>query len=171
MKRIASIAFIIIGIIAIILAFSTFDQDVGYKENNKSYGGDAYTGIQNAAAETANNVHHLAEAFVFGVGSILLVTGGALLATGWYLLANENDANGKASLSSKYTSTTSSSSPTYSAWNSTPSTPTYSAPTHAAPTYTPSAPQPVSQTWYCPACGQENSINYGQCKKCGQYRS
>ena len=49
MKRILSIAFVIIGILAIIFAFSAYDLETGYKESNEKYGGDAYTGIQNAA--------------------------------------------------------------------------------------------------------------------------
>lgn len=32
------------------------------------------------------------------------------------------------------------------------------------------APEDDSKRWFCTNCGAENSINYGQCKKCGTYR-
>ena len=40
---------IVLGILSLVLAFVLFDQSVGYTEGSYSYGGDAYTGIQNAA--------------------------------------------------------------------------------------------------------------------------
>ena len=46
------------------------------------YGGDAYTGIQHAAAETGQNVRDLARINRFGFGSILLIGGLALIAFG-----------------------------------------------------------------------------------------
>ena len=50
-------------------------QDVGYWEASISYGGDAYTGIQNAAAQTANNVQDLAEIAAMGFGFLLISLG------------------------------------------------------------------------------------------------
>ena len=46
------------------------------------YGGDAYTGIQNAAATTSKNVKELAGIVQFGFGSILLVMGLGLVGLG-----------------------------------------------------------------------------------------
>ena len=85
MKRILSIAFVIIGILAIIFAFSAYDLETGYKESNEKYGGDAYTGIQNAAAQTARNVYYLTEAVAYSAGSILLIVGLSLVGFGVYL--------------------------------------------------------------------------------------
>ena len=87
------IFFIIIGILSVTLAIITFSQEIsdfsGGYENYLTYQGDAYTGIQNAAAQTANNVRTLsglvitlAQIVKFGLGSILLVAGLTLLAVG-----------------------------------------------------------------------------------------
>lgn len=72
--------FVIIGIVAIVLGVVCFILDVGSYESNIAYGGDAYTGIQNAAAQTANNVMCLAIIAKFGFGSILVVAGLSLIA-------------------------------------------------------------------------------------------
>ena len=71
-----------IGIIAIILGFVCFSKDTGSYIENLAYGGDAYTGIQNAAAGTGRNVHYLAEIVAFGFGSVDLIAGLALCAFG-----------------------------------------------------------------------------------------
>ncbi len=47
----------------------------GAYENYKEYGGDAYTGIQNAAAQSANNIQDLAELTRFGFAALLIVLG------------------------------------------------------------------------------------------------
>ena len=57
----------------ILAVFST-----GSWEPSSSYGGDAYTGIQNAAAQTANNVQDLAKIVKFGFSSMLIVFGIAI---------------------------------------------------------------------------------------------
>ena len=48
--------FLIIAIVSIVFAIVCFNMEVGNTEWFETYGGDAYTGIQNAAAQTANNV-------------------------------------------------------------------------------------------------------------------
>ena len=163
MKRIFAIAFIIIGILSIILAFCAYGCDVGYPERNKSYGGDAYTGIQNAAAETANNVHYLTEAVVFGVGSILLVAGFSLAATGMYLYANSKEDTDDTPNQNTYTPNIAPTQPK----------PNFSAASFSPDSYvpTPKGPAPTADTWVCKNCGTSNKKEYGQCKKCGQYRS
>ena len=70
---------IILSILAFVLAFIVFDQRVGSFESSKSYGGDAYTGIQNAAAQTANNVQDVGEMIRTGLGCILILHGAILL--------------------------------------------------------------------------------------------
>lgn len=66
------------GILSAILGFVVFGLDTGSWENPSSYGGDAYTGIQNAAAQTANNVQDLTEIIKFGVASLLIIVGIAI---------------------------------------------------------------------------------------------
>lgn len=67
------------GILSLILGLVMFSKEIGTWENNVSYGGDAYTGIQNAAAQTANNVQYLSDLVKFGFGSLLIVVGIALI--------------------------------------------------------------------------------------------
>ena len=71
-----------IGIISIVLSIKCFSiNDLDY-ESKSAYGGDAYTGIQNAAAITSKNVKDLASIIQFGFGSLLMVNGLTLLAFG-----------------------------------------------------------------------------------------
>ena len=63
------------GLLSVILGICTMGMPTGYWESSQSYGGDAYTGIQNAAAQTANNVQDLAEVAAMGLGSLLLIFG------------------------------------------------------------------------------------------------
>jgi len=73
---------VVLGIIAIIFG-SSVSYYGGYEHEN-AYGGDAYTGIQNAAAQTANNVDNFGDAYIesysFGMYfiGITMITGGAL---------------------------------------------------------------------------------------------
>lgn len=34
-----------------------------------------------------------------------------------------------------------------------------------------SAASLTGESWFCSACGTKNSVNYGQCKKCGKFRA
>ena len=63
----------VIGIVAIGLSIKCYTIDEMDYESRSMYGGDAYTGIQNAAAATSKNVKELAEIVQFGFGSVLLV--------------------------------------------------------------------------------------------------
>lgn len=91
--------FAILGVVAIVLGIMCFTKDTGDYESNRSYGGDAYTGIQNAAAETARNIKDLAIICSFGFGSVLCVTGGTLLAVAFtnqtVEIANETKTHAK----------------------------------------------------------------------------
>lgn len=74
-QKLKSILVTAIGVLAIILSISCYKMDVGSYERDMTYGGDAYTGIQNAAAQTARNVQETAKIVRFGLGSVLLVSG------------------------------------------------------------------------------------------------
>lgn len=80
-KNFKAIATMAIGVLAVILSIVCFSMDIGGTERNEIYGGDAYTGIQNAAAQTTRNVKALASIAKFGFGSILLVAGCYLIVT------------------------------------------------------------------------------------------
>lgn len=75
---------ILSGILSVIFSFVMFGQYNGYYTSSLSYGGDAYTGIQNAAARTANQVMHLGEIAKLGLGFLLMVLG--LMAIGYFLV-------------------------------------------------------------------------------------
>ena len=63
------------GIVSVLFGFIISGMDVGYHESAKSYGGDAYTGIQNAAAQTADNVQDLCELVREGFTFVLFAMG------------------------------------------------------------------------------------------------
>lgn len=81
-KNFRTVLLIVVGIISIALSIKCFSyEDLDYSPRSM-YGGDAYTGIQNAAAMTSKNVKELASIVQFGFGSVLLVSGLTLLAFG-----------------------------------------------------------------------------------------
>ena len=66
MKKVNAIVKLITNVLSILITFIfgiclITTEFSGEYESNSSYGGDAYTGIQNAAATTANNVDDLGE--------------------------------------------------------------------------------------------------------------
>lgn len=81
-QRFRSIILIVVGIIALGLSIKCFTIDDLDYATKSMYGGDAYTGIQNAAAATSKNVKELAGIVQFGFGSILLVMGLGLIGLG-----------------------------------------------------------------------------------------
>ena len=81
-KNFRTILLCAVGIISIALSIKCYSfKDLDY-ESKSAYGGDAFTGIQNAAATTSKNVKELASIIQFGFGSLLLVNGLTLLAFG-----------------------------------------------------------------------------------------
>lgn len=74
-RNIIFVLLLLVGILSIILSVVCFGKMVGGMEYNQTYGGDAYTGIQHAAAQTARNVMWGNEILAFGFGSILLIAG------------------------------------------------------------------------------------------------
>ncbi len=81
-QKFRAIVLIVIGVIAIGLSIKCFTIDELDYETRSMYGGDAYTGIQNAAAMTSRNVKELAEIVKFGFGSVLFVMGLTLVGFG-----------------------------------------------------------------------------------------
>lgn len=81
-KKIRVIIFIIIGVISIGLSIKCFSYRQLDYEAKSMYGGDAFTGIQNAGAQTSKNVRDLADIVKFGFGSVLLVSGLGFLGVG-----------------------------------------------------------------------------------------
>lgn len=79
---IKNILLIFVGIVSIGLSVSCFISDTGDYVSEEFYGGDAYTGIQHAAAETGQNVRALTVIVSKGFGSVLLIYGMTLIAIG-----------------------------------------------------------------------------------------
>lgn len=79
MKKGINIVGIISGVLSIIFSFVVKGMPIGLYEFSETYGGDAYTGIQNAAAQTAVNVYYLADIVRTGLFAFLLVFGIALI--------------------------------------------------------------------------------------------
>ena len=82
-KGVKAAVLIIVGILSIVLAFVCYNKEIGQYEYAKYYGGDAYTGIQQASAQAANNVLETNKILKFGFGSVLLVAGIAMLLLGF----------------------------------------------------------------------------------------
>lgn len=79
------IIFILIGIIAIVFSILMINADCGGHESFYTYGGDAYTGIQNAGAQTANNVQDLAVINSAGFSFLFALIGLFSIAYGIFL--------------------------------------------------------------------------------------
>ena len=77
----------------------------GYWTSNEYYGGDAYTGIQNAAADTSRNVHYLGNLFegfcndTFTLGGILIMLLGIFMFGCTFASADTNGARRKKKMS------------------------------------------------------------------------
>lgn len=86
-RLILGISFIILGIISIIWGLSL--TYTGISSLSETYGGDAYTGIQNAASRTANNINELGNTLCVGLKGILIVMGGAIIIYGTSIVLKE----------------------------------------------------------------------------------
>lgn len=75
MKRLAKFFGVLTGILSMILGIVVWAMPTGGYESSITYGGDAYTGIQNASAQTANNITCLAAIMRTGFGSVLFIAG------------------------------------------------------------------------------------------------
>ncbi len=77
----------VVGVMLVIYSFLVFSTSEQYSYIAKeSYGGDAYTGIQNAAVTTAWNVRDLGKAFATAMGGLLLCGGLLTILTAVYAL-------------------------------------------------------------------------------------
>ena len=95
LKLIACMIGIVSGLLSAVLGLITYGMDTGSYASSLSYGGDAYTGIQNAAAQSANNMLYASEIIRFGFGSLLLVLGLFIIALFIFLLCKDNKAKTK----------------------------------------------------------------------------
>lgn len=75
MKNGIAVALLFVGLISVILGIVCFSMENGAKEFYYSYGGDAYTGMQQAAAQGANNGYYGNNIMCLGFGSVLMVAG------------------------------------------------------------------------------------------------
>ena len=79
-NTVRSIFLVIAGIASIGLSIHCFNMNEGEYCSDSIYGGDAYTGMQNASATAARNVKTLSKIVKSGFGSTLLVGGLTLIA-------------------------------------------------------------------------------------------
>lgn len=80
MKYIRSVIFVLAGALSIFCGVSVGDLPIGEIVEFKEYGGDAYSGIQQAGAHTALNIVYLAKILKEGLSGILYVGGITLIA-------------------------------------------------------------------------------------------
>ena len=71
MRYIKSLIFVVAALCSFYFSHKCFDERAGSYVSEKTYGGDAYTGIQNAAAIAAKNAADVAEIVQKGFGSIV----------------------------------------------------------------------------------------------------
>ncbi|MDD7079479.1 MAG: hypothetical protein PUI06_01825 [Prevotella sp.] len=79
MKLLRTIIFVLAACLSFYFSHQCFDKMTGYRGEEHTYGGDAYTGMQNASAQSATNVYHLNNIVKDGFGWFFIVTGVALL--------------------------------------------------------------------------------------------
>lgn len=89
-KIIFSIFNILTGALSVFLGILISVMGSGTYVSSQSYGGDAYTGIQNAAAATARNVTNVSDILQAGFSSILIVFGLALAFSAALKLCEKN---------------------------------------------------------------------------------
>lgn len=80
MKMALNIIGVLSGILSLCFGMAIKGCSLGSYETDYSYGGDAYTGIQNAAAQAANNIQETNYILVQGFSYLLIVLGLALVA-------------------------------------------------------------------------------------------
>lgn len=82
MRLLRSILLTAVGILSIIFSIRCFNMEDGSYEPNATYGGDAYTGMQNASAQAANNIQDLTKNVNQGMGFMLMIAGLTLVSVG-----------------------------------------------------------------------------------------
>lgn len=91
MKKLLGVYLLCIGIFAVIMAIVIFDSYSGMYGYRENYNGDAYTGIQNATAQTATNVLQTNYILKKGLGSILMAGGLSLIGIGFNMLIQKKN--------------------------------------------------------------------------------
>ena len=79
---------ILVLIAGIVFFFYSSYSNIGSTEYNCEYGGDAYTGIQNAAAQTASNVYYLIICISKGIG--ILTSSIGLISLSYFIQKSKN---------------------------------------------------------------------------------
>lgn len=79
------------GFLSVLFGIIMFFLNTGYSEQSEMYGGDAYTGIQNAAAQTANNV--LAMGTIVKIGFAFLLISLGLIAIFYFTMKLKKAGN------------------------------------------------------------------------------
>ena len=134
---------ICLGVLAIIFAAVVFSGGVGYYEANEAYGGDAYTGIQNAAAQSANNIMYVGETVQIALGCFLLLQGLVMLLGSICIKTKKGIP---APIAPAYVPVQ-------------PQQPIYQQPVYQQPA-----------TWVCAQCGTTNGSQFAFCQCCGRQK-
>ena len=79
---------ILVLIAGIVFFFYSSFGDIGSTDYNVTYGGDAYTGIQNAASQTVNNVYYLIICISKGIG--ILTSSIGLISLSYFIQKSKN---------------------------------------------------------------------------------
>ncbi len=95
MKKFTGLLSLIASIVSAVLSIVLFNMETGSYESPLYYGGDAYTGIQQAAAQSANNTIALAEICSTGFGAICLIAAFAFFMLALLLFSSKNQKNKK----------------------------------------------------------------------------
>lgn len=143
---------LILGIAALGCAALVITGSVGYHESFLSYGGDAYTGIQNAAAQTANNVMYLGETIRLALAAFLALQGLLLIFGSLCIRTKQSVANIQPAPA-----------PVAPVAPVAPATPVFTPPVQPVQPV-----QPAPAPWTCPHCGTGNEATYLFCQGCGK---
>lgn len=79
MKILRSILFALVGIVCLGTGIQMYNSDVGRMASYQEYGGDAYTGIQNAEVQTGGLVRIQSDILAKGLGYIMIYGGLTLI--------------------------------------------------------------------------------------------
>ena len=154
---------IILGILSIAIAVLVFTQTIGYYEVHSS-SGDIYASIQNAAAQTADNIMYLGETIQMGIAGLLLVQGLAMFLGALCIQPKKMAAKAApAPVAVPVAPVAPAPAPVIPVAPVAPVAPEPVAPAPVAPA--PVAPQPT--TWTCPSCNHTNESGFRFCQSCG----
>lgn len=93
MAKLRRVLLILAGVISIVMSIVAFRLDLGMPADREYYGGDAFTGIQHAAARTGTNLFYLTNIVHLGTCTVLFVGGITLIA--FSLPASKSEKNRK----------------------------------------------------------------------------